>query len=278
VRWRHPEHGLVFPDEFIPLAERTDLINPLTRHIIDNALAQSRIWLDDSRPLPIAVNLSARNLHDARFADMVAELLALHDVPAHLLELEVTETAIMIDPVRAVQMLEKLSDLGVRLSLDDFGAGYTSLSQLKALPISEIKIDRSFVMTMNEDRRDSLIVQSVIALGHNLGLTIVAEGVETEDALTTLAAFGCDIAQGYYLTAPIPVAALDTWRAERHGTLCPQITSETTMALPPTAKQPVTLFEAVSRRALLCPAGWVHNPDSQSTHFGSSTTPPKELL
>jgi diguanylate cyclase (GGDEF)-like protein len=213
VRWQHPEHGLVFPDDFIPLAERTGLINPLTRHILDTALAQARVWLDSGRPLPIAVNLSARNLHNERFAAQVDELLAVHDVPAHLLELEVTESAIMIDPVRACEMLERLSALGIRISLDDFGAGYTSLSQLKALPINEIKIDRSFVMSMNEDRRDSVIVHSVIALGHNLGLTLVAEGVESERALTTLAGFGCDVFQGNYMSRPIPVAAFDAWSA-----------------------------------------------------------------
>ena len=215
VRWQHPEHGLVFPDSFIPLAERTGLINPLTRHIMDTALAQARIWLDNGRPLPIAVNLSARNLHDENFAEMVTELLAVHDVPANLLELEVTESAIMIDPVRACQMLETLANLGVRLSLDDFGAGYTSLSQLKALPISEIKIDRSFVMTMNEDRSDSMIVESVIALGHNLGLTLVAEGVETGSVKSALADFGCDVFQGYHMSRPIPVAAFDAWSTGR---------------------------------------------------------------
>jgi predicted signal transduction protein with EAL and GGDEF domain len=124
----------------------------------------------------------------------------------------------MIDSVRACQMLEKLGDLGIRLSLDDFGAGYTSLNQLKALPISEIKIDRSFVTTINEDPRDSFIVQSVIALGHNLGLTLVAEGVETQDALTTLASFGCDVFQGYHVTRPLPVAAFDLWSAGRRIT------------------------------------------------------------
>jgi diguanylate cyclase (GGDEF)-like protein len=215
VRWQHPEHGLVLPDDFIPLAERTGLINPLTRHILDTALAQARAWLDAGLPLPIAVNLSARNLHNERFAAQVDELLAVHDVPAHLLELEVTESAIMIDPLRACEMLERLSALGIRISLDDFGAGYTSLSQLKALPINEIKIDRSFVMLMNEDRRDSVIVQSIIALGHNLGLTIVAEGVESQRALTMLAGFGCDVFQGYYMTQPIPVAAFDAWSAGR---------------------------------------------------------------
>ena len=163
--------------------------------------------------MPIAVNLSVRNLHDEHFAELVADLLATHDIPARLLELEVTESAYMIDPQRARQTLEKLSALGLRISLDDFGVGYTSLSQLKALPISEIKIDRSFVMTMTQDRSDSLIVASIISLGHNLGLTLVAEGVENAGILSALAAYGCDVAQGDHLSGPIPVAAFDAWRS-----------------------------------------------------------------
>ena len=215
VRWQHPANGLVFPDDFIPLAERTGLIGPLTQYVLDAALAQARTWVDAGRPLPIAVNLSARNLHDEAFAEMVAGLLALHGVNAALLELEVTESAIMIDPVRARQTLESLSALGVRLSLDDFGAGYTSLSQLTSMPFSEIKIDRSFVMAMTEDSHNYLIVQSVISLGHNLGLTLIAEGVETEDALIALARLGCDVAQGYHLSRPISAAAFNTWSAGR---------------------------------------------------------------
>jgi diguanylate cyclase (GGDEF)-like protein len=212
IRWRHPRYGLVLPDDFIPIAERTGLINPLTRYVLDAALTQARAWVDSGRPVPIAVNLSARNLHDEHFAELVADLLTAHVVPAELLELEVTESAIMIDPDRARQMLEKLSALGVRLSLDDFGAGYTSLSQLKALPIDEIKIDRSFVITMAQDRSDSVIVASIIALGHNLEMTLVGEGVETETALRTLAGFGCDVAQGTHICEPLPVGAFDTWR------------------------------------------------------------------
>ncbi|HEY5179196.1 MAG TPA: EAL domain-containing protein, partial [Dermatophilaceae bacterium] len=219
VRWQHPERGLVFPDDFIPMAEHTALIGPLTRHVLDTALAQVRTWADAGRPLPIAVNLSVRNLLDEHLADQVAELLAVHGVPGALLELEVTESAIMVDPVRARQMLEQLSALGVRISIDDFGAGYTSLSQLTTLPVSELKIDRSFVMTMTDDPGNAMIVQSVIDLGHNLGLTLVAEGVETEQALTALAGLDCDAAQGYHLCRPIPAAAFDTWCAERTSTI-----------------------------------------------------------
>ncbi|MEP7035531.1 MAG: EAL domain-containing protein [Dermatophilaceae bacterium] len=215
VRWQHPEHGLVLPDAFIPLAESSGLIGPLTRYVLDTALTQARTWLDEGRPLPIAVNLSARNLNEADFTEMVAELLALHAIPAHLLELEVTESAIMIDPVRARQTLESLAALGVRLSLDDFGAGYTSLSQLTTMPFSEIKIDCSFVMAMAEEPRKREIVKSVISLGHNLGLTLVAEGVETAHALAALAGFGCDVAQGYHISRPMPVAGFNTWRTAR---------------------------------------------------------------
>jgi diguanylate cyclase (GGDEF)-like protein len=217
VRWRHPREGLVPPDDFIPIAESTGLINPLTRQVLDTALDQERAWIDRGRPLPISVNLSVRNLHDEHFAVLVGDLLARHQVPAQLLELEVTESAVMIDPERARVMLDKLSALGVRLTLDDFGVGYTSLSQLKALPISKIKIDRSFVLTLARDRSDSLIVQSVISLGHNLGLTLVAEGVDTEDTLTALSRFGCDIAQGDHVSEPLPADAFDTWSLTPSG-------------------------------------------------------------
>ena len=211
VRWQHPERGLVFPDEFIPFTEYTGLIGPLTHHVLDTALAQARVWSDLGRPLPISVNLSARNLLDEGLPDLVAGLLAAHGVHAGLLELEVTESAIMTEPARAQRLLQQLSALGIRISLDDFGAGYTSLSQLKSLPVKELKIDRSFVMTMTEDPGNALIVRSVIELGHNLGFALVAEGVETEQTLTALAGLGCDVAQRYHLSRPVSAAAFDEW-------------------------------------------------------------------
>jgi diguanylate cyclase len=217
VRWQHPNQGLVFPDAFIPLAEHTGLIGPLTRYVLDAALARARIWADAGHPLPVSVNLSARNLLDEHLADQIVELLALHGVPADLLEIEVTESAIMTDPAKARLLLEQLDTLGVGISIDDFGAGYTSLGQLKYLPVSELKIDRSFVMTMTEDSSNAMIVRSVIELGHNLGLTIVAEGVETEQALTALADIGCDVAQGYHLSRPLAAGDFDTWFAERRS-------------------------------------------------------------
>jgi diguanylate cyclase (GGDEF)-like protein len=216
VRWQHPDRGLVFPDEFIPLAEHTGLIGPLTRHVLDTALAQARTWSDAGRPLTVSVNLAARNLLDEGLPDQVAELLAVHGVAPELLELEVTETAIMTDPVQAQQVLEQLATLGTRISIDDFGVGYTSLGQLKNLPVSEIKIDQSFVMTMTQDPSNALIVRSVVDLGHNLGFKLVAEGVETEQILTALAGLGCDVAQGYHFSRPITAAAFDRWREGQH--------------------------------------------------------------
>ena len=215
VRWQHPTRGLVFPDEFIPVAEHTGLIGPLTRYVLDASVAQARRWADIGRPLPVAVNLSARNLLDERLPEEVSALLAKHGVAAALLHVEVTESALITEPVRARRLLEQLAALGVQISIDDFGAGYTSLGQLKTLPVSELKIDRSFVMTMAEDARDALIVHSVVDLGHNLGLTIVAEGVETAEALSVLAEFGCDVAQGYHLARPATVDAFDAWMLDR---------------------------------------------------------------
>jgi diguanylate cyclase (GGDEF)-like protein len=211
VRWQHAERGLIFPDDFIPLAEHTGLIGPLTHYVLDTALAQIRTWYDAGRPLTVSVNLSARNLLDEQLPTEVAELLAVHGVPPELLELEVTESALMTEPARAQQILERLAAMGIRISIDDFGAGYTSLSQLKTLPVSELKIDKSFVLSMDQDDDNAMIVHSVIDLGHSLGLSIVAEGVETHQALNALKDFGCDVAQGYFMSRPVPAEALDIW-------------------------------------------------------------------
>jgi diguanylate cyclase len=211
IRWQHPTRGLVPPDDFIPLAEHTALIGPLTSRVLDLALSQVRAWLDAGYRVPVAVNLSARNMLDEGLPDEVIARLAQHDVPAALLELEITESAIMTEAARARELLTRLHDYGIRIAIDDFGAGYTSLSQLKTLPVSELKVDRSFVMTMDTDPANALIVRSVIDLGHNLGLTAIAEGVETAAAMATLADYGCDIAQGYHLCRPGPAEALGRW-------------------------------------------------------------------
>ncbi len=210
-----PTQGRLAPDTFIPLAEHTGLIGPLTHKVLQLALAQAGRWLSSGDPLPISVNLSARNLLDANLDQEVAALLHAHDVPAELLVLEVTESAIMTDLDRASATLTRLRALGLRISIDDFGSGYTSLRHLKNLPVDEIKVDRSFVMSMSRNPGDQVIVQGVLDLGHNLGLATVAEGVETAEDLTALTHYGCDVAQGYHLSRPLPAEEFDRWRAAR---------------------------------------------------------------
>jgi diguanylate cyclase (GGDEF)-like protein len=211
VRWEHPQRGLIPPGDFIPLAERTPLIRPLTRYVVDAALQQCARWRDDGRVLTVAVNVSARNLLDEHFVDEVEELLSYWQVPASCLELEVTESAIMADPDRARRILTRLAECGVTLSIDDFGAGYTSLAQLKDLPVHQLKIDRSFIASMAADPSNALIVRSVVELGHNLGLATVAEGVEDEVTCDRLGAMGCDVAQGYYVCRPMAAEQLEDW-------------------------------------------------------------------
>jgi diguanylate cyclase (GGDEF)-like protein len=215
VRWQHPERGLILPDEFIPLAEHTSLVSPLMYLVLDAALAQVRAWADSGRRTPVSVNLSARNLLDPELATQVADLLAVHEVAPELLALEVTETAIMIEPERAERVLRELAALGIRISLDDFGAGYTSLSQLRTLPISELKIDLSLVVPMTQEPGAALIVRSVVELGRCLGLTLVAEGVEDATTLDALARMGCDEAQGYHFSPALAADAFEAWCVER---------------------------------------------------------------
>ena len=227
VRWQHPTRGLIMPDDFIPLAEHTGLIAPLTRYVLGVALAQARIWMDNSQTVPVSVNLSARNLLDTTLPHEIATQLANHGVPAELLEIEVTESALMTDPARAQRLLEQLFSLGIRIAIDDFGAGYTSLGQLRTLPVSELKIDRSFVTSMDTDPGSAVIVQSVVDLGHNLGLTIIAEGVESETVMTALRQIGCDVAQGYHISRPGTAAAVDAWCAARRVDTMPNSPSLT---------------------------------------------------
>jgi diguanylate cyclase (GGDEF)-like protein len=215
VRWQHPERGLILPGDFVPLAEHTGLVTPLRHLVLDTALAQVRAWSDAGRRTTVSVNLSARNLLDPGLAAQVADLLAAHGVDPELLALEVTETAIMIEPARAQRVLRELAALGVRISLDDFGAGYTSLGQLRTLPISELKIDLSLVIPMTQEPGAALIVRSVVELGRSLGLTLVAEGVEDAATLDALALMGCDVAQGYHFSPALTADAFAAWCAGR---------------------------------------------------------------
>jgi diguanylate cyclase (GGDEF)-like protein/PAS domain S-box-containing protein len=211
VRWRHPNRGLIAPDEFIPLAERTGLIKPLTLWVLTAALHQSRTWQRAGLRLSVAVNLSARNLQDPELPDQIAEMLTRSGTPPNQLELEITESTIMADPPRALEVLTRLHHMRIPLAIDDFGTGYSSLGYLRKLPVSAIKIDKSFVKNMVADDGDAVIVRSTIELAHNLGLLVVAEGVETQYIWDRLASLGCDAAQGYYMSAPIPAAALSRW-------------------------------------------------------------------
>jgi diguanylate cyclase (GGDEF)-like protein len=218
VRWSHPVRGLVPPDEFIPLAQKTGVIVPLTFFVLNEGLRQCRTWQLEGLDLCVGVNLSARNLLDVHLPDTVGELLGRWEVPPSLLELEITESTILADPVRAMHVLSRLSGMGVRLAIDDFGTGYSSLAYLKRLPVDELKIDKSFVQGMEEDENDAVIVRSTIDLGRNLGLRVVAEGVESAEAWRQLVSLGCDVAQGYYLSRPVPAAELAAWlRARREG-------------------------------------------------------------
>src|ERR1700759_5030063 len=207
ARWNHPQFGVVGPSEFVPIAEQTGLITPLTSFVLDAALRQIRQWQDVGIELSIAVNLSARSFLDTHLAVEIPRLLSRWGVDASQLELEITESMLMTDPARAEATLDRLSQIGLTLSVDDFGTGYSSLANLKRLPVDVIKIDKSFVMEMAVDASDAAIVRSTIDLAHNLGLRVVAEGVESEDAWRSLEALGCDYAQGVYLSRPLPAGA-----------------------------------------------------------------------
>ncbi len=220
IRWQHPTLGLLYPDRFIAEAERSGLIESMTVWVLDAALRQCRAWLDvpvaiGRQPLSVAVNLSTRSLLDAGLPGTVAKALDRWKVPPRLLELEITETIIMADPKRAQRVLTELADMGVVLAIDDFGTGYSSLAYLRELPVTELKIDRSFVVDMGHDADDAVIVRSVIDLARNLGLRTVAEGVEDERTWSTLTDLGCDKAQGYVLARPMTAEAFTRWRAQR---------------------------------------------------------------
>src|SRR3954454_11651348 len=211
ARWHHPERGLLSPDEFIPLAERSNLLRPMTLYLIDTALRQANAWRSKGFDISVAVNLSMQNMLDLRLPNDLARLLTSWRLPAGSLELEITESTIMADPRRATTILSRLSKMGVRLSIDDFGTGYSSLAYLQELPVDAIKIDKSFVMEMHEDAGNATIVQSTVDLGHNLGLEVVAEGVETVESYNALARLGCDYAQGYFLSKPLSPDKMSIW-------------------------------------------------------------------
>jgi diguanylate cyclase (GGDEF)-like protein/PAS domain S-box-containing protein len=214
VRWRHPHRGLVPPDEFIPLAEQSGQVRALSRWVLNDALRQAQEWARRGRKLAIAVNLSMRDLQDPGLPETVAGLLTTWGVPPALLALEITESTLMADPAQAMDIVRRLSAMGVSISIDDFGTGYSSLAYLKRLAVHELKVDRSFVRHVVTDSHDVAIVRSTIGLAHELGLKVVAEGIEDQPTWDLLARLGCDTAQGYFISRPIPVSELDRWIAE----------------------------------------------------------------
>jgi EAL domain-containing protein (putative c-di-GMP-specific phosphodiesterase class I) len=211
ARWNHPELGYVPPDTFIPLAEHTGLIRPLTSWVLEEAIKQVHEWHSSGMMLSVAINLSMRNVSDVELPAQVWHLLEKYNVPANKLTLEITESSIAADPVRSTKVLSELHEMGVEVSIDDFGTGHSSLSRLRELRIDEIKIDRSFVMDMSHNDNDAVIVRSTIDLGRNLGLRVVAEGIEDEMTLHRLATLGCDVAQGYHLSRPLPADDVHDW-------------------------------------------------------------------
>jgi len=214
ARWDHPVRGMVPPGRFVPLAENSELVHPFTAFILETALTQVARWLALGHAVPVAVNVSVNNLLDHGFIEKVHTLLEQLAVPARLLELEVTESAVMRHPESVVKRLRALRELGVHLSIDDFGTGYASLSYLKRLPVHALKIDMSFVLHVEHDPADQRIVRSATQLAHGFGMTVVAEGVESANAATLLAEYGCEHAQGYHFARPMTAKELETqWLA-----------------------------------------------------------------
>jgi len=202
VRWQHPKLGLLFPDKFIPMAEVSESIHYITENVLQMALSQQQQWRQAGKNYSVAVNLSARNLSDTRCVEKVKSLMAQCETPEGGLELELTESALMMDPDGAITLLQDLSSLGVKLSIDDFGTGYSSLAYLRKLPLNNLKIDRTFVKDLLTNEQDAIIVKSTISLAHNLNLKVIAEGVEDQETQEQLEKLNCDLIQGYYISKP----------------------------------------------------------------------------
>jgi diguanylate cyclase (GGDEF)-like protein len=234
VRWRHPLFGLIPPAEFVPFAEHTGLIRPLTNFVLRTAVAQARAWLDSGIDTTVAVNLSARSLHDGEIRNEVARLLSEFSLPAERLQLEITESSIMADPARAKRVLADLDAMGLHLSIDDFGTGYSSLSYLQDLPVREVKIDMSFVTNVLANPRDRVIVRSTIDLARHLGLRSTAEGIESAAAQEWLMLAGCDQGQGFHIAPPMPADEVTMWLGEAARVVSSSTVERLTISSEPT--------------------------------------------
>lgn len=212
IRWNHPELGLVAPENFIPMAERTGLIRNISDWVLNQALQQCSKWQQEGfMEREISINLSALDLMDVELPDKLTGLLASYEIQPWQITIEVTESSVMIDQDRALAVMTRIAELGCKVSIDDFGTGYSSLAYLSKLPVDKLKIDRSFVTRMDKDGRDNMIVHSIIDLAHNLGLKVVAEGVENQSIMQQLHAYGCDVVQGFYISYPVPAPAFREW-------------------------------------------------------------------
>jgi len=215
IRWKHPKEGFIPPIQIVELAEHTGLIKPLSAWVFGSAIRQCRAWQDAGLDVPVAVNLSVRSLHDQQLVDVITSLLRAWNVSPSRLAVEITESTVMADPERALGIVSRLHAMGISISIDDFGTGYSSLAYLKHLPVTEVKIDKSFVLNMLQDDNDFRIVRGTTSLAHDLGLMTVAEGIETQEVWNRLCELGCDFAQGYFLSRPLPVADLTQWLRKR---------------------------------------------------------------
>ncbi|MFK5913411.1 MAG: EAL domain-containing protein [Woeseiaceae bacterium] len=208
-RWQHKEYGAISPEKFVAIAEQSDLINELTNWVLDTAMQQVSQWIHNGQPIGIAVNLSVFSFKNSEFIGELRTLLKKHHFPSEYLKLEITESAMMENPLHAVEVLNEIHDLGIKLSIDDYGTGFSSMTYLKQLPVDELKIDKSFVIGLENDKSNDAIVRSTIDLAHNLGLTVVAEGIETAQAEKLLCEYDCDMGQGFYLSRPLPAKELE---------------------------------------------------------------------
>jgi diguanylate cyclase (GGDEF)-like protein len=211
VRWHHPRHGFISPDEFIPMAERTRVIKHLTLWALKKTFRQCADWHNQGLTLIVSVNLSTRDLHDPELPDIIAGIAASTGINPGWMMLEITESSIMTDPERSLEIIQRLHEMGYQLSIDDFGTGYSSLAYLKKMPLTELKIDKSFVSDVLQSENDAVIVKATINLAHNLGLKVTAEGVESKQVLDLLNSYDCDIAQGYFFSKPLPIDAFNLW-------------------------------------------------------------------
>ncbi|SJM95922.1 Diguanylate cyclase/phosphodiesterase [Crenothrix polyspora] len=227
ARWNHPTHGFIAPDEFIPMAERTRMIKQLTQWVLKRAFRDCATWHEQGIDIKISVNLSTRDLHDPDLPDLIAGIAAATGIKPEWIILEITESAVMNEPENALAIINRLHDMGYQFSIDDFGTGYSSLAYLKRLPLAELKIDKSFVMDLMNSENDVAIVKAIINLAHNLGLYVTAEGVETNAILEKLKEYNCDIAQGYYLSKPLPVTEFNNWVKKSKAPACPALKSNT---------------------------------------------------